>query len=73
MSLDAALEAIYASLKDDNNEIDSHIARLKAAMAASGQKKAVLDPQKIAQNNRQGRKTLQAYFRQRGVAVEFSG
>lgn len=72
MTLEDALEAIYASLINDNHEIDQHIADLKTALSAAGLKTATLDPARIAQNNRQGRKTLQAYFRQRGVAVAFS-
>jgi hypothetical protein len=35
-------------------------------------KEAVFDPSKLEQNNRSGRKLMQAYFRQRGVAIKFS-
>lgn len=72
LSLEAAIAAIYASLKDDNRDLDQHIAALKAAMAREGVTEAVFDPGKLAQNNRQGRKLMQAYFRQRGVKVSFS-
>jgi hypothetical protein len=68
-----ATEAIYASIKDDNRELDTHIAALKAAMAREGAKEAVFEPGKLAQNNRQGRKLMQAYFRQKGVTVSFKG
>ena len=67
-----ATESIYASLRADNADIDTHIATLKAALAREGTKQAVFDPTKLAQNNRQGRKLMQAYFRQRGVSVSFS-
>ena len=67
-----AIENIYASLRADNADIDAHIATLKAALAREGAKQAVFDPVKLAQNNRQGRKLMQAYFRQRGVSVSFS-
>jgi hypothetical protein len=67
-----ATDAIYASIKDDNRDLDAHIAALKAAMAREGAKEAVFEPGKLAQNNRQGRKLMQAYFRQRGVTVVFS-
>ncbi|WP_214472737.1 hypothetical protein [Mesorhizobium sp. dw_380] len=67
-----ATENIYASLRADNADIDAHIATLKAALAREGIKQAVFDPAKLAQNNRQGRKLMQAYFRQRGVSVRFS-
>ncbi|MBX3569865.1 MAG: hypothetical protein KF914_17510 [Rhizobiaceae bacterium] len=67
-----AIDSIYASLQSDNADLDSHIATLKAALAAAGQKEAVFDPAKLAQNNRSGRKLMQAYFRQRGVTVKFA-
>ncbi len=65
-------ESIYASLQANNADIDAHIATLKAALAREGMKEAVFDPARLAQNNRAGRKTMQAYFRQRGVSVKFS-
>jgi len=66
-----AIDAIYASIKDDNRDLPTHIAALKAAMAREGVKEAVFEPGKLAQNNRQGRKLMQAYFRQKGVTVAF--
>lgn len=66
------LEDIYASLKNDNEDIDTHIQNLRAALAAQGQKSVTIEPAKLVQNNRQGRKTMQAYFKKRGVAVVFS-
>ena len=68
-----AINRVYESLQADNADIDAHIATLKAALAREGIKQAVFDPTKLAQNNRQGRKLMQAYFRQRGVSVSFSG
>jgi hypothetical protein len=68
-----AIDGIYASLQANNADIDAHIATLKAAMARAGLKEAVFDPARLAQNNRSGRKLLQAYFRQRGVKVTFAG
>ncbi|TGT82717.1 MULTISPECIES: hypothetical protein [unclassified Mesorhizobium] len=67
-----ATENIYASLRADNADIDAHIATLKAALTREGMKQAIFDPAKLAQNNRSGRKLMQAYFRQRGVSVRFS-
>ena len=67
-----ATDSIYASLQADNANIDEHIATLKAALAREGVKEAVFDPAKLAQNNRSGRKMMQAYFRQRGVSVTFT-
>ena len=67
-----AIDGIYASLQANNADIDAHIATLKAALAREGMKEAVFDPGKLAQNNRSGRKLMQAYFRQRGVSVKFS-
>ena len=67
-----ATDSIYASLRANNADIDAHIATLKEALAREGIKQAVFDPTRLAQNNRSGRKLMQAYFRQRGVSVVFS-
>lgn len=71
LTLAEAIDNIYASLRANNQDIDVHIAALKAAMATDGVKEAVFDPAKLAQNNRQGRKTMQSYFKKRGVTVSF--
>ena len=68
-----ALDHVYASLLDDNRDIDLHIAALKAALSAAGQRQVVADAQRLAQSNRQGRKMMQAYFKKRGVDVVFAG
>ncbi|MER9025334.1 hypothetical protein NKI01_22545 [Mesorhizobium sp. M0815] len=65
-------DSIYASLRANNADIDAHIAALKAALTREGIEQAVFDPARLAQNNRSGRKLMQAYFRQRGVSVRFS-
>lgn len=67
-----AIEAIYASIRNDNEDIDTHIAALKAAMTREGVKEATFETAKLAQPNRQGRKLMQAYFRKKGVSVSFS-
>ena len=67
-----ATNRIYESLQADNADIDAHIATLKAALTRAGLKEAVFEPNRLVQNNRSGRKLMQAYFRQRGVAVKFS-
>ncbi|WP_337267463.1 hypothetical protein [Oryzifoliimicrobium ureilyticus] len=72
-SVAEAIERIYQSLQADNADIDTHIATLKAALAREGVKEAVFDPARLVQNNRSGRKLMQAYFRQRGVTVKFAG
>lgn len=72
LTLTEAMDNIYASIKGNNEDLDEHIAALRAVMAREGQKEAVFDPGRIAQNNRQGRKFMQAYFRKRGVTVSFS-
>ncbi len=65
------LEDIYASLHNDNENIDALIVDLKAALTAAGQKEAVVEPARLVQNNRQGRKMMQSYFKKRGVAINF--
>ena len=72
LTLSQAIDNIYASIKNNNEDIDLHIAALKAAMAADGVKEAVFEPAKLAQNNRQGRKIMQAYFKKKGVPVSFA-
>lgn len=72
ISLNQAIENIYASIKNNNEELDAHIAALKAALAREGAKEAVFENAKLAQSNRQGRKLMQAYFKKRGVSVSFT-
>ena len=73
ITLSEAIDNIYASLKADNKDLLDHIAALKAAMAREGAKEAIFDPTKLAQNNRQGRKLMQAFFRQKGIKIDFKG
>jgi hypothetical protein len=72
LTLSQAIENIYTSIKNNNEDLDLHIAALKAAMAAEGAKEAIFEPGKLAQSNRQGRKIMQSYFKKKGVAVSFS-
>jgi len=73
LTVEAATQAVYESLDANNLDIDFHIAHLKEALAAAGQKEAVFKPEKLAQNNRSGRKMMQSYFKKRGVKVVFEG
>lgn len=73
IAFDQALENIYVSLQNDNLDIDVHIDALKSALATSGQKIVEVDPARLAQNNRQGRKMMESYFRKRGVLITFKG
>ncbi|MGN6366006.1 hypothetical protein [Asticcacaulis taihuensis] len=72
MTTAEALEKIYESLANDNIELDAAIKDLKAALAAEGLKEAVVEPTRLAQNNRQGRKLMQSYFKKKGVTVTFA-
>ena len=67
-----AIEAIYTSIRNDNEELDTHIAALKGAMAREGVKEATFETGKLVQPNRQGRKLMQSYFRKKGVSVGFA-
>lgn len=71
MSVETAIEAIYESLTNDNEDIDSKIKDLKAALKDAGQKEALFDSERLVQNNREGRKRMQSYFKKRGVTVKF--
>jgi len=66
-----AIENVYTSLHANNEQLDERIAELKAAMAAAGEKVAIIEGKRLPQNNRQGRKMMQTYFKKRGVALEF--
>lgn len=72
ITVSEATDAVYASIKNNNEGLDLHIAALKAAMAREGAKEAVFETAKLAQGNRQGRKLMQAYFKKKGVAVSFA-
>ncbi len=72
LTLSAAIENIYASLKADNAELDPHIAALKAAMAREGLKEAVFDPAKLAQNNRRAASSCRPISARSGVTVRFA-
>ena len=66
-----AVEAIYESIRNDNKDLDAHIAALKSAMAREGLKEASFESSKLVQPNRQGRKLMQSYFKKKGVTVSF--
>lgn len=72
LTVEQALENVYASLQQDNLDIDLHIAALKAALGAKGEKSVTVDASRLAQNNRQGRKMMQSYFKKRGITVTFA-
>jgi hypothetical protein len=72
-TLDKALQDIYASLHNDNEGLDPLILALKIALHAQKTKSIEIDPAKIPQPNRQGRKTMQSYFKKRGVTITFAG
>ncbi|MBE7731487.1 hypothetical protein [Devosia faecipullorum] len=72
ITVSAAIDAIYESLRNDNADLDDHIAALKAAMTSEGAKEAVFETGKLAQPNRQGRKLMQAYFKKKGIAISFA-
>lgn len=65
------MERVYQSLRDDNEGIDLCIMDLKSAMIREGLKEVQVEAEKLVQNNRQGRKTMQAYFKKRGVKIVF--
>ena len=71
LTVKEALENIYTSLDNDNDDIDNQISNLKSALKDAGEKSIEVDPERLAQNNRQGRKVMQAYFKKRGVVVKF--
>lgn len=71
-ALKTALDEVHASLDNNNEGLDEKIAALKTAIAAKGEKQVLMDQTRLPQNNRQGRKMLQTYFKKRGVVVAFN-
>lgn len=71
LTTDQALENIYTSILNNNQDLDTHIAALKATFAPGVAKEVLVDPARLAQGNRQGRKLMQSYFRKRGITVNF--
>ncbi len=69
--IDQAIEAIYHSINNENEDIDNRIRALRIALEGEGAKEAVFKADRLAQNNRQGRKMMQTYFKKRGVVVAF--
>lgn len=67
-----ALEEVHAALNDNNQGLDARIAELRAALVSAGQKTVQMQKERLPQNNRQGRKMLQTYFKKRGVIVEYA-
>ena len=67
-----ALENVHASLNDNNTGLDAAIAALKAVLVERGEKQVVMQKERLPQNNRQGRKMLQTYFKKRGVDVVYA-
>lgn len=72
LTLEQALENIYTSLQNDNEDIDAHIDALKTALAVQKQSSVEIDTARLAHNNRSGRKLMQSYFKKRGVIVTFA-
>ncbi len=72
LSVNEALEQVHRALNDQNVGLDSAITVLKAALYAQSENTVVMDPARLPQNNRQGRKMLQTYFKKRGVLVAFA-
>lgn len=69
-SVQQALENIYASLHNDNEGIDPAIAALKKAMGA--EKTVEVDPARLMDASRAGRRMMQSYFKRQGVIVTFA-
>jgi len=67
-----ALETVHQALNNNNEGLDPAIAALKETLVCAGQKTVEMDKTRLPQNNRQGRKMLQTYFKKRGVVVTFA-
>ena len=70
VTVEQALENIYTSLQNNNEALDAHIEVLKTSLAPS--KEVAVDTTRLPVPNREGRKMMQAYFKKRGVIVNFA-
>lgn len=70
--LDTIKDDIYAAIAADNEGLDEAITALKEELKAQGTKEAVFEPERLVQNNRQGRQMMKSYFKKRGVIVKFA-
>ena len=71
-ALQNVLEDIYTALRNDNEDLDKHIVTLKSVMQAQALTSVEVNPSQLIQPNRQGRKLMQSYFKQRGVIINFA-
>lgn len=71
-ALKDAVERMHASLDGNNEGLDGIIVELKTLLAAKGEKSLSVDKERLPQNNRQGRKMMQTYFKKRGVLIDFA-
>jgi len=55
MTYEQAIEAIYTSMQNDNEDIDIHIAALKSTMKENGLTEATFQSSRLPINNREGR------------------
>lgn len=69
-ALSTAIENIYTSIHNGNEDLDIHIAALKQAL--DGEKTVVFEPTRLVENTREGRRMMQSYFKRRGIIVKFS-
>ena len=72
LTVEQILENIYTSLQNDNEGIDAHIHEMKVALSANNQPSVEIESSRLVQNNRQGRKLMQSYFKKRGVSIIFT-
>lgn len=71
MSIEQAVEAIYTSLHNNNEDIDSCIANLRKTMLEEKVADVEIESAKLPVPNREGRNMLKSYFKKRGVKVKF--
>ncbi|MFN3826801.1 MAG: hypothetical protein ACK4NR_04170 [Micavibrio sp.] len=71
LSPEQALENVYQSLNNNNEDIDEHIRVLKEVLPVEAKATILVNSERLPQNNRQGRKMMQSYFKKRGLTVQF--
>ncbi len=70
-SIEQIKEEIYESFRNENEGLLEAIDELKAVLKEQGTKEAMFEPEKLVQNNRQGRQMMKSFFKKRGIIVKF--
>ena len=71
-TLEQATEGLYTALNSDElSEIDTALIALRSELDKVNEKSIEIEPTRLPNNTRQGRRMLQSYSAKRGIKVTF--